>query len=75
VSREDWRVIPVAVVVTEFSEGTVTVPVNVGLLDAAFVNELFTTADELLVMAVLSPSSLDCRLIPTVSDADCCSST
>ena len=58
-SREDWRVIPVAVVVTALSDGTVTVPVNVGLLDVAFVNELFTTADELLVIAVLNPSSLD----------------
>ena len=58
-SREDWRVTPVAVVVTALSEGMVTVPVKVGLLEVAFVSELFTTADELLVMAVLNPSSLD----------------
>ena len=58
-SREDWSVTPVVVVVTELSEGTVTVPVKVGLLDVAFVSELLTTADEVVVIAVLNPSSLD----------------
>ena len=63
------------VVVTALSEGMVTVPVNVGLFEGAFMSALFTAAAEVVVIAVLKPSSLDCRLIPTVSDVDCRSST